>query len=111
MKIKIIAILGLSSFLLLGACKGDSNTNTNVNKMNTNAVVVAPTVAAPAKDTATESAVMDALKKKGYTDVTVDATTTQVTLRGSVAKGKMGEAVQTAQEAGKKPVKNELSEK
>ena len=51
------------------------------------------------------------MKKKGYTDVTVEATTAGITLRGSVPKGKMAEAVQAAQEAGKKPVKNELTEK
>ena len=63
------------------------------------------------KDTAVQAAVEDALKKNGITDVSVDATTTGVTLRGTVAKDKMAEAVHIAQEAGKKPVKNELTEK
>lgn len=113
MKIKILAITGLAAVTLLGACKGDANANM-ANKMNANTTNVNMTVAtpaAPAMDAATKSAVEAAMKSKGFTDVTVDATTTGVTLRGSVAKGKMAEAVQAAQEAGKKPVKNELTEK
>ncbi len=108
MKIKLIAVLGLSSFLLLGACKGDANVNTNVNKMNTNVAVVAAT---PAMDSAAKSAVESALKGKGFTDVTVDATAAEVTLRGTVAKGKMGEMMQVAQETAKRKVTNQVTEK
>ena len=114
MKIKILTISSLAAVLFLGACKGDTNTNANMmNKANTNAntTMTAATPMMPATDPATKSAVEAALKGKGFTDVTVDATTTGVTLRGSVAKGKMAEAVQVAQEAGKKAVKNELTEK
>ncbi len=112
MKIKIIAITGLAAVLFLGACKGDANVNANMANMNANMNMnMAATPMMPTTDMATKSAVESALKAKGFNDVTVDATTTGVTLRGSVAKGKMGEAVQTAQEAGKKAVKNELTEK
>ena len=112
MKIKIIAITGLAGVLFLGACKGDANTNVNMaNNMNANTNMTMATPMMPAPDAATKTAVESALKAKGFNDVTVDATTTGVTLRGSVAKGKMGEAVQIAQEAGKKAVKNELTEK
>lgn len=114
MKIKILTIMSLAAVLFLGACKGDANANmankTNVNMMNTNTTMAATPVM-PVADAATATTVKDALTKKGFTDVMVDATTTGVTLRGSVAKGKMAEAVQVAQEAGKKPVKNELTEK
>lgn len=54
----------------------------------------------------------EALRKKGFKDVTVDASTSPITLRGSVPKGKMAEAVQTAQTAnGGKPVRVEITEK
>ncbi len=113
MKIKIIAITGLAAVLFLGACKGDANVNANMaNKMNANMMnsnMATPMM--PTTDMATKTAVESALKAKGFNDVVVDATTTGVTLRGTVEKGKMGEAVQTAQEAGKKAVKNELTEK
>jgi uncharacterized membrane protein len=68
-------------------------------------------MAPPAKDAAVQATVEDALKKAGITGVTVDATTTGITLRGTVEKDKLAEAVRIAQEAGKKPVKNELTEK
>lgn len=110
MKVKILAITGLAAILFLGACKGDANVNANMANMNAN-MNMAATPVMPAMDTATKSAVESALKAKGFNDVTVDATTAGVTLRGSVEKGKMGEAVQVAQEAGKKAVKNELTEK
>ena len=115
MKIKFLTTLSLSSFLFLVGCGGgasnnaNNSNNANMNKSN-NAVVTQATVA-PAADPVVKAAVEDAMKKKNFTDVTVDATTTGVTLRGSVPKGKMAEAVQAAQEAGKKPVKNELTEK
>lgn len=56
------------------------------------------------------SLVQNALWQKGFVNVMVEATTKMITLRGTIPKGKMAEAVQTAQEAGKKPVKNELTE-
>lgn len=52
----------------------------------------------------------NALWQKGFTDVKVE-TTIFVILRGSVPKGKMAEAVMTAQEAAKKTVQNQLIEK
>ena len=120
MKIQVLATVGLGAFLLLSGCRGDSNANTaTANRANSNmaanntAVITtnANTSATPMADTATKTVIEEALKKKGFNDVTVDATTSSVTLRGSVAKGKMAEAVQAAQEAGRKPIKNELTEK
>lgn len=114
MKIKILATIGLGAFMLLSGCRGDSNANvagnnsiTNMTANNTGVVTSTPMMA----DTATKTVVEEALKKKGFTDVTVDATSEAVTLRGSVAKGKLGEAVQTATEAGKRRVINQMTEK
>jgi len=112
MRIKFLVILSIAAFLFLSGCRGE-NSNANANlananvHMNTNMTSANITVT----DTATKNTVESALKSKGFNDVMVDATTTGVTLRGTVAKGKMGEAVQTAQEAARKPVKNELVEK
>ncbi len=114
MKIKILTIFSLAAVLFLAGCKGDANANANMaNRMNANSNMnmTGSSPMMPTMDTATKSAVEAALKGKGFNDVTVDATTAGVTLRGSVVKGKMAEAVQAAQEAGKKPVKNELTEK
>lgn len=70
----------------------------------------APTPA-PVADDATKKAVEDALKKKGLNDVTVEATTTEVTIRGTVPKGKLAEAMQTATETAKRKVNNQVTEK
>ena len=117
MKIKVLAVLGLASFIGLVGCKGAANTNTtvtNTSTMNSNMTMATPmTMSTPmaTADPATKKTIEDALAKKGITGVTVDAMSTGVTLRGTVAKGKMAEAVQVAQEAGRKPVKSELTEK
>ena len=113
MKVKVLAVLGLAAVAGLAGCKSAANTNTvvvmnaNANMMNTNMMASTPMATA---DPATKKTIEDALAKKGITGVTVDAMSTGVTLRGTVAKDKMAEAVQTAQEAGRKPVKSELSE-
>lgn len=80
-----------------------------VKKVTNNIVTPTPIPAAATDPEKTK--IQDALKKAGFTDVTVDTTTTPATLRGTVPKGKMATAVQTAQEAGGKPVKNEITEK
>jgi hypothetical protein len=113
MKFRLLTVFGSAAFLVAG-CGGAANTNTNANvnanRSNNTAVVTATTVA-PATDSAAKTAVEDAMKKKGFNDVTVDATTAEVTLRGSVPKGKLGEAVQVANETGKRKVNNQLTEK
>ncbi|CAN5765004.1 hypothetical protein BH20ACI4_BH20ACI4_14400 [soil metagenome] len=113
MKIKFLSVLCLAAAAGLAGCGGSDNTNkanANSNTAN-NGTATAPTMAPPAKDEAVQAAVEDALKKANITGVTVDATQSGVTLRGTVEKGKMAEAVRVAQEAGKKAVKNELTEK
>ncbi|MFV0389598.1 MAG: BON domain-containing protein [Pyrinomonadaceae bacterium] len=76
-----------------------------------NNITVTPPPPPATADSADQTKIQDALKKAGFTDVTVDTTTTPATLRGSVPKGKMSTAVQVAQEAAGKPVKNEITEK
>ncbi len=114
MNIKVLAVLGLAAVVGFGACKGATNTAMNTNVMNV--AVATPTIAKTGETAATDpnlkSKIEGALKAKGFTDVTVDTATTPATLRGTVAKGKLGEVVQVAQEAnGGKPVKNDVSEK
>lgn len=109
MKIKFLTVLSLAAFLFLSGCRGsESNTNTNANangnRANTN--TTAATMDATAK-----TAVEDALKKAGLTDVTVEATTEAVTIRGTVPKGKMADVNRIAQETGKRRVINQVTEK
>lgn len=73
--------------------------------------VVTPTPIPAAATDPEKTKIQDALKKAGFTDVTVDTSTTPATLRGTVPKGKMTVAIQAAQEAAGKPVKNEITEK
>jgi hypothetical protein len=116
MKIKLLIVLSLSAFLLLTGCRGDANTNTTTNANRAANTVnmstpVAQTNESAATDTVMKNKVESALKAKGFNDVTVDATTTPASLRGTVPKGKMAEAIQTAQEAAGKPLNNQITEK
>jgi osmotically-inducible protein OsmY len=119
MKIKVLAVLGLAAVAGLAGCRGAANTNTtivtntNTGMMNANIMMATPmSTPMAAADTATQKIVEDALRKGGLNDVTVSATTTEVTLRGTVAKGKLGEAVRIATDASKgKRVINQVSEK
>jgi hypothetical protein len=113
MKIKILLVISLSTFLFLSACKGDSaNLNANANRTVATATPtpVVKTSETAAVDTVLKTKIEDALKKKGFTTVTVDTSTTPATLRGTYPKGKLDEVVATAQEAAGKPVKNEMAE-
>ena len=74
-------------------------------------LTVKPTPIPAVASSADQKKIEDALKAKGFTDVKVDTTTTPATIRGTVAKGKLAEAVKVAQEAAGKPVKNEVTEK
>lgn len=114
MKIKILAVLSLAVLASLAGCRGADTTNTNTNanvNRNTNMATPTPAATVAAKDTAAETAVKAALDKAGFKDVTVDATATEVTLRGTVAKGKLADAVRIANETGKRKVNNQLTEK
>ncbi len=116
MKIKLLATFILAAFLFLTGCGGNKDNTNNANNVNkTNAATPTPvpkTSETAATDPALKGKIEDALKKKGFTDVTVDVTTTPVTLRGTVAKGKLAEVMAAAMEAnGGKPVNNQVSEK
>lgn len=58
-----------------------------------------------------EQKILSALKAKGFYEVTVDASTIPVTLRGSVPKGKLNEALSVTMEAHGKPFRIELTER
>lgn len=64
----------------------------------------------PVVDAAAQQAVENALREKGFYEVTVEATTTEVTLRGTVPKGKLAQMMQTAQEVAKRKVNNQVTE-
>jgi len=118
MKIKVLAVLGLAAVAGLAGCRGAANTNTtvvtntNTGMMNANMTMTTPMSTPMAMpDTATQTAVESALKKAGMNDVIVAATSTEVTLRGTVPKGKMGELNRIVQETGKRKVNNQVVEK
>jgi hypothetical protein len=111
MRIKLLVVLCLSAFLFLAGCRGNSNTNTNLATATATPTPVVKTSETAAVDTVLKAKIEDALKKKGFTNVTVDTSTTPATLRGTYPKGKLDEVTQTAQEAAGKPVKtSELTE-
>lgn len=108
MKLKffVLIILAVS---LTGACGGGDNTNANAN-VNTNANRTATTPAANTNP-ALKTNIENALKQKGFNNVTVDVTTTPATLRGTYPKGRLAEVIQTAQSANEmKPLQNQMSE-
>ena len=115
MKIKFLTLLSIAAFSIMIGCKSATNTNVaNTNTvMNANSMTnsMANTMTVPTVDSVAATAVKDALQKAGLSGVTVSATTTEVTLRGTVPKGKLGEAVRIANETGKRKVNNELTEK
>ena len=112
MRIKLLAVLCLSAFLFLSGCKGDANVNANANKAAATATPtpVVKTSETAAVDTVLKTKIEDALKKKGFTTVIVEATSTGAVLRGTYPKGKLDEVIAAAQEAAGKPVKNEMAE-
>ncbi len=55
-------------------------------------------------------ALQSAFEQKGFKDISAEVTTTEVTLRGIVPKGKLAEAVSIALETAKRKVKNQLTE-
>ena len=119
MKLKVLATVGLGALLLLSGCKGNAG-NTNTGTLNTNTNTAVPTMTATPvvrtgeaanTDTVLKTQIETALKGKGFSDVTVDTSTTPATLRGTVAKGKMAEAVRVAQESAGKPLQNQITEK
>ena len=115
MRIKLLAVLCLSAFLFLSGCKGDANVNANANMkpaMTATPTAVPVTNEAAKTDPNLKPKIEEALKKKGFSDVTVDTSGPKVVVRGTVAKGKLAEMNQTVMEAnGGKPVDNQVTEK
>ncbi len=112
MKIKFLAVFCMAMFSLMIGCKSATNANmANANaNMNANMTMKTPMMAA--SDPAAETAVKAALVKKGLTDVTVTATTTEITLRGTVPKGKLTDAMMAANEARvNRKITNQVTEK
>lgn len=122
MKIKFLAVLGLAAVASLSGCKSAANTNTanmmsNGSNMAVNTMTATPTPVARTNESAAtdpnlKSKIESALKAKGFSEVTVDTSTTPATLRGSYPKAKIAEVIATAQEAnGGKPVQNQATGK
>lgn len=115
MKMKLLLVLGLSALLLLSACGGDDKANVNKANANVNTNMPTPvtkTDETAATDPALKQKIEEALKAKGFTDVTVDTTTTPATLRGTYPKDRLPELIETATQAnGGKPVQNQASPK
>lgn len=117
MKIKGLAVLCLAALALLAGCRGGSNTNTNTTNANANVNTATPTPVAKTNEAANtdpnlKPKIEQALKAKGFNDVTVDTSTPKMTIRGTVPKGKLGEAMAIITENnGGKPVDNQLKEK
>ena len=63
-----------------------------------------------ATDSEAAAKVQNALTEKGLFNVLVEATNKTVTLRGTVPKGKMAEAMRITQETAKRRVRNEITE-
>lgn len=112
MKFKLLAVLCLSAFLFLTGCgRDEANKNANMTTATATPTAIPKTQETAATDPALKTKIEDELKKKGFTSVTVDTSTTPATLRGTYPKGKLDEVIQTAQAAnGGKPVKNEMTE-
>lgn len=119
MKVKVLATVGLCALALLGGCRSAANTNTaNTAVLNTNTntmVMMSPTPLvqtnqSAATDTALKGQIETALRGKGFTNVTVDTTTTPATLRGTYPKGRLAEVIQTATQAAGKPLQNQMAE-
>jgi len=77
------------------------------------------TITSPQQNYETEIRVLDyvltqalqtAFEQKGFRDISAEATTIEVVLRGTVPKGKLAEAVRIAHETAKRKVKNQLTE-
>jgi hypothetical protein len=97
----IYIVVVVFAIALTGACGGARDGNANA---------VATPVAANT-DPALKTNIENALRQKGFNNVTVDVTTTPATLRGTYPKGRLAEVIQTAQSANEmKPLQNQMTE-
>lgn len=111
MKLKILIVLSLATVIGFAGCKSETNTNlANANVANTNMMAKTPETAKT--DPALQKSIEEALKAKGFNDVTVDTSGPKVVLRGTAPKDKFPEIIETAQQAnGGKPVDNQVQGK
>lgn len=110
---KSLIALGLTTIILFSGCSNSSeisNKTANKNTNQTNTPEAAPTSISP-ENLATKTKIEDALKKAGFTNITVDAATTPIALRGTVPGDKVAEVIFIAEQAAGKPLKNEITEK
>ncbi|HEV7644886.1 MAG TPA: hypothetical protein VGO50_13150 [Pyrinomonadaceae bacterium] len=110
-----LAILSLAAVLLLGACTGGtSNNNANVASAMNKPTPLPTTTANAVTSTGDKTKIEEALKKAGFSDVTVETSAnSSAVLRGTVPKGKTTDMMKVAVEASgsSKPLKNETTEK
>ena len=108
MKIKLLVVLCLSTFLLLAGC-GRDEANANRTTATATPTAVTKTNESATVDPNLKPKIEAALKAKGFTDVTIDTSGPKMTARGSVAKDKLPEVMAIIQENnGGKPVDNQL---
>ena len=104
-------ILIAFSFCLLFGCGDSSEIRHKTANINANKSIEATPTPLSAADLAEKTKIEEALKKAGFTDITVDTTTAPFSIRGTVARDKMVEVIFIAQQAAGKNLKNELIEK
>lgn len=112
-KKKVVAV-ALLALLSLGAasCKSGSENNSNAAANRNAAVVLSTPTPAPAPsippDTALKNTIEANLTKAGVTGVTVEIAGGEVTLKGSIPRAKLQDAMKAANDAGPKKVNNQL---
>lgn len=108
-----LTILSLAAVLLLSGCWGNTATPNNASSTVNKPTPLPTTTANNVTDNGDKAKIEDALKKAGFTDVTVDTSTTPATLRGTVGKGKTTDMMKVAVSASgsSKTLKNETTEK
>lgn len=111
---KFLAVLGLTTVAMVGACKSGANANANAN-LNTNiAVATATPTATPVanmtsgSDAEVKNKIEANLKAKNITGVTVTVAGGVATLTGTVPDAKFADAVMAANEAKPGKVQNNL---
>ena len=109
----VLMILSLAAVLLLSGCWGSTPANNSAAGTVNKPTPLPTTTVNNVTNTGDKAKIEAALKAAGFTDVTVDTSTTPATLRGTVAKGKTTDMMKVAVEASGsgKPLKNETTEK
>jgi osmotically-inducible protein OsmY len=105
--------LALATLFVAGgtACGGQDNANVvNANRSgNANAIITVSTPATASQDTALRNTVEANLTRAGVTGVTVEVANGEVTLKGSIPRARLQDAMKAANDAGPKKVNNQLN--